>query len=252
LSRLEVNNELYEGLGERWYCAKDDPVALLRAEARTRNPWMLDEIRSALGEGARDLLDIACGAGFVSNAMAAAGHRVTGVDLSEESLRVAERHDATSGVRYLKMDATKLEFAPESFDVVSAMDFLEHVEDPALAVAEAARVLRPGGLYFFSTFNRNLLSRLVVIWGVERFVRNTPERLHVYRYFLKPGEVAEFCRSSGMGEIRFRGLRPRLFNGSGVHLLRTGEVREDFSFKLGSSLAVGYVGFARKQKADRT
>src|SRR6201999_1216443 len=113
-------------------------------------------------------------------------YRVTGLDASPESLVVAARHDETGSVRYERGDALALPYADASFDAVCAMDFLEHVEEPARVVAECSRVLRPGGLFFFHTFNRSFLAWLVVIKGVEWFVRNTPRDMHVLRLFIPP------------------------------------------------------------------
>ena len=184
-----VNNEIYAALGDLWYTSDDSPVGLLRAESRLLNPWVVAEMTAKLGERRCRILDVGCGAGFLANHLGALGHDVTGLDLSDDALAVAARHDPRHTVRYQRGDALNLPFANASFDVVCAMDFLEHVESPEHAIAEAARVLRPSGLFFFHTFNRNFLAWLVIIKGVEWFVRNTPPRLHVLRLFLKPAEV---------------------------------------------------------------
>src|SRR4051812_32132541 len=161
-----VNNELYHALGDRWYRAQDDPVALLRAESRLRNPWVAQEIEHTFGDARCRVLDIGCGGGFLSNYLGQLGHEVTGLDVSLDALRVASAHDHSGAVHYMRGEALELPFADSSFDVVCAMDFLEHVEDPERAIAEAARVLKPSGMFFFHTFNRNLLSWLVIIKGV--------------------------------------------------------------------------------------
>jgi 2-polyprenyl-6-hydroxyphenyl methylase / 3-demethylubiquinone-9 3-methyltransferase len=241
-----VNNRFYDALAERWYAAQDDPVALLRAESRLRNPWVLEKIREALGPQPRAVLDIACGAGFLSNALAAAGHSVTGVDLSAESLDVARRHDATGGVRYLAMDAHELSFPDASFDVVCSMDFLEHTERPEVIVRQAARLLRPGGLVFFHTFNRNPLSYVVVIKGVEWFVRNTPEHMHVYPLFIRPAELQAWLEASGMRLGECLGVRPRVLTRAFWKLAWTGRVADDFSFVFTKARWMGYTGLARR------
>jgi len=243
--RLGVNNDIYDTLGDRWYSAEDDPVALLRAESRLRNPWVAREISGALGPDSRRVLDIGCGGGFLSNHLAALGHRVTGLDTSPDALAIAARYDQTGKVHYQQGDALKLPFEDGSFDVVCAMDFLEHVENPDQAIAEAARVLSPSGIFFFHTFNRSLLCWLVVIKGVEWFVRNTPRHMHILRLFLKPSEVRSSCVRSGLHSIQMRGTRPKL-DRAFWRMLLTRRVPSDFGFVFTRSTPLGYSGTARK------
>lgn len=241
-----IDNDVYETLGERWYSAKDDPVALLRAEARLRNPWLVERIANGLGSGQR-VLDIGCGGGFTANHLAREGHRVTGIDLSPGSLAVARRHDATGGVCYLRADALALPFPDASFDAACAMDFLEHTEDPARAVREAARVLRAGGLFFFHTFNRNLLSRLLVIKGVECFVKNTPKNLHVHSLFIPPSSLRAHCAEAGLDVEEMRGVAPVVASRAFIELLLTREVPEEFRFRFTDSLRMAYLGVASRR-----
>ena len=245
-----VNNAVYDELGERWYTAQDDPVALLRAESKLRNPWVIQRIHELKGGKSCRVLDVGCGGGFLSNPLALAGHDVVGVDLSEQSLEVARRYDKSGRVHYQLADAYELPFSAKSFDVVCAMDFLEHVEDPSKAIAEFSRVLKPGGLFFFHTFNRNLLSKLVAIKFVEWFVRNTPDHLHILRLFVRPSELRKFCAQSGLNVLEMRGVRPQLFRWALIPALLKGSVPKDFSFSFSSSLLVGYCGIAQISPAD--
>jgi 2-polyprenyl-6-hydroxyphenyl methylase/3-demethylubiquinone-9 3-methyltransferase len=246
-----VNNDWYADLGARWYTATDTPIALLRAESRHRNPWIAREIIRASNAQPRDVLDLGCGAGFLSNFLGEQGHRVTGLDMTAANLDVASAHDRGGRVTYQVGDACQLPFEDGSFDVVCAMDLLEHVERPEQLIAEAARVLAPDGLFFFHTFNRNWLSNLIVIKGVELFVKNTPADLHVLRLFLTPDEVLAMLRTHGLEIVELRGSRPR-FRWPLWRMLATGKVGDDFAFTFTPSTKLGFTGYARRTTAAAT
>lgn len=191
------------------------------------------------------MLDVGCGAGFLSNHLAREGFDVTGIDASQASIDVAARHDETRKARYLLGDAMRLPFADASFDVVCAMDFLEHVEEPAAVVAEASRVLKPGGLFFFHTFNRNPLAWLVIIKGVEWFVKNTPRHMHVLRLFIKPRELEGMCAANGLSLQALHGSEPVL-SWAFWRMLLTREVPPDFRFRFSKSTLLAYTGYATR------
>jgi 2-polyprenyl-6-hydroxyphenyl methylase/3-demethylubiquinone-9 3-methyltransferase len=238
-----INNDVYEELGDRWYSADDDPVALLRAESRLRNPWVEARLAERVGAGAK-VLDVGCGGGFLSNYLAAKGFDVCGLDASPHSLAIARAHDATKRVSYRHGDALALPYPDQSFDAVCAMDFLEHVEEPDRVVRECARVLRRGGLFFFHTFNRNFWAWLVVIKGLEWFVKNTPRELHVLRLFIPPEELAASCRAHGMDVVELHGSKPVVFSTAFWRMLATGVVPPDFRFEFGRSKLLAYTGCA--------
>jgi len=240
-----VNNAWYADLGERWYHAEDTPIALLRAEARHRNPWIAGAIATTFAARPCRVLDLGCGAGFLANDLAARGHAVTGLDRTPENLTIARAHDVTRTATYDVGDACALPYADASFDVVCAMDLLEHVEDPEALVAEAGRVLAPGGLFFFHTFNRTWLANLIAIKGVAWFVKNTPADLHVLRLFRTPDEVLAMCRAHGLELAVLHGARPR-FTWPLWRMLVTGRVGDDFAFTFTRSRAIGYTGYARR------
>jgi 2-polyprenyl-6-hydroxyphenyl methylase/3-demethylubiquinone-9 3-methyltransferase len=240
-----INNAFYDHLQEGWYEAHNHPIALLRAENAVRNPWVLSTINEKLGKK-KKILDIGCGAGFLSNTLALAEHEVTGIDLSINSLREAELRDQTKSVKYLYRSADKLPFKSNTFDVICAMDFLEHVENPAEIIKGASHILKPGGLFFFHTFNRNLLSWLIVIKGVEWCVPNTPKNMHLYSLFIKPKELQEFCKEASLQVESLQGLRPNLIHSSFWKSFFTRKIAEDFPFIFTPSTLTGYVGFARK------
>ncbi len=241
-----IDNAIYDQLGEAWYSARDNPVALLRAESRLRTAWVLEQLEAHSGGRPLAVLDVACGGGLLANPLARAGHAVTGIDLSRDSLEVARRHDATGSVRYEVQDARALTCADAQFDVVCMMDFLEHVAERDAVIGEAARVLKPGGWFFFHTFNRTPLSWLIAIKGVQWSVLNTPKHLHVYHLFLKPAELAELCARHHLAVELLRGVRPRVFTWAFLKLLFTARVSDGFRFQFTRSLRVGYCGRARK------
>lgn len=257
MSRKLVNNAIYEKLGDAWYDSCDNPVALLRCEAKLKNPWVRAEIIKQLGIGSKRVLDVGCGAGFLSNDLARAGHVVTGLDASRSSLDVAEKfapnytanEKKTGSANYILGDAYFLPFEENTFDVVCAMDFLEHVEDPARVIAEASRVLKPGGLLFFHTFSRNWLSWVVIIKLLEWFVRGTPADLHVYRLFINPNELQTDCERSGLSIFSLKGIRPKFVTIAALRVLFTGRVAPEFEFTFTRSLRLGYLGIARTNVA---
>jgi 2-polyprenyl-6-hydroxyphenyl methylase / 3-demethylubiquinone-9 3-methyltransferase len=250
--RAVIDNAWYDDLGARWHAAWDHPVALLRAENALKAPWVAGRLEAAGGGRPARVLDIGCGGGFLARALAERGHRVAGLDVSLGSLRAARGAEAAPGgargPAYLSADAYRLPFPGGTFDAVCALDFLEHVTAPGRVIAEAARVLRPGGLFFFHTFNRNPLAWLVVIKGVEWFVRGAPRRMHVLPLFLKPSELERLCAGAGLRVEGMRGLRPRC-DAAFWTLLRTRRVPEAFRFRFARSLALGYLGTALKPAA---
>lgn len=242
---MAVNNTFYSDLGDRWYTAQDDPIALLRAEGRIRNPWVLEKIAEAL-PGPADILDLGCGGGLLSNALAEAGHRVTAIDAAEGALEVARRYDSTRSVDYRIGDVRKLPFPTATFDAVCAMDVLEHVTQWADVVDEAARVLRPGGVFLFYTFNRTFLSWLLAVKGLEWFVKNTPKNVHTYEGFIRPSELITAAKTAGLEVGKLLGMRPTVSQAF-FRLLVTGEVAPGFSFRFTPNTQVGYLGTARKR-----
>lgn len=239
-----INNTFYDHLHDEWYTALNHPIALLRAENKIRNPWIASEIRKRFNSPI-SLLDVGCGAGLLTNALALDGHKVSGIDLSEQSLKLAKEKDATKTVCYQAANAYQLPFPDGSFDVVTAMDILEHVENPGQLISEASRVLKKGGLFFFHTFNRNLLSYLIIIKGVDWFIQNAPKNMHVYPLFIKPKELSSLCGQYQLSVETVIGLRPRL-TVSFFQMLLTRRVPKNFSFCFSKNLSTGYCGIANK------
>jgi 2-polyprenyl-6-hydroxyphenyl methylase/3-demethylubiquinone-9 3-methyltransferase len=242
-----VNNRFYDELGERWYNDDEHIIALLRAESHLKLEYVRTILRShQLGAGAR-VLDIGCGAGFLSNELAVDGYDVTGVDQSAGSLLVAERHaPRTASVRYQTADAYRLPHPDASFEAVLMMDFLEHVDEPARAIAEASRVLRPQGLLIFYTFNRTLRAKFLAIEAVGFIARDCPKHFHVWHLFIKPEELRTMAAQAGLSVMGFQGLRPRFFQWPFWSSLLKRRVHPGFGFQFTPSLKLGYMGFALK------
>ncbi len=241
--KVKINNACYDDFGKRWYEeGNDHPIALLRAENRARLPWINRIIEEHFGTSPLKILDVGCGGGLVCNELIKKGHAVTGVDLSLPSLEIAKERDSTKRVNYLEANALELPFENSTFDIVCSMDFLEHVEDPERAVKESSRVLKPNGLFFFHTFNRNFLSYLVIIKGVEWFVRKTPKNLHLYNLFIKPSELKEMGAKNGLYPGSLQGLSPKCSLPL-LKMLLTRRVPPNLEFQFTSSSPCGYSGF---------
>src|ERR671914_2822908 len=188
--------EKFSKLAHRWW----DPQGEFRP-LHDINPLRLGWIaRHADLEGAA-VLDIGCGGGILAEAMARRGARVTGIDLSEKALRVAELHLHESGLSVRYERAAVEEYAglhAGEFDVITCMELLEHVPEPASMVAACARLVRPGGQVFFSTINRNPKSYLFAVVGAEYVLGLLPKGTHDYQRFIKPSELARWSRASGL------------------------------------------------------
>lgn len=240
--RSIVNNQYYDQLVS-WEDLENQPVALLRAEGQLKLEWVRQTLATQISP--QVILDIGCGGGFQTNALAQDGHRVTGVDLSEVSLRSAAAADSSGRANYQHADAYCLPFKDAHFDTVICFDFLEHVSKPHLVIKEAARVLKPGGSFFYHTFNRNWVSHLVAIKGVEWFVQGTPKNLHVIELFISPKDLHRMLDAESLFLKQERGLRP-VFNMSFFKLFFSKKIDPSFTFAWTQSKIVSYAGLAQK------
>ncbi|HUI99748.1 MAG TPA: bifunctional 2-polyprenyl-6-hydroxyphenol methylase/3-demethylubiquinol 3-O-methyltransferase UbiG, partial [Usitatibacter sp.] len=166
------------------------------------NPLRLAHLeRLAGGLAGKRVLDVGCGGGILAEAMAAKGARVVGIDLAERALKVARLHamEVASAVEYRHVSAEDLARAePESFDVVTCMEMLEHVPEPSSVVAACARLAKPGARLLFSTINRNPKSFLFAIVGAEYVLRLLPKGTHEYARFIRPSELTHHCRAAAL------------------------------------------------------
>ena len=174
------------------------------------NPLRLGWISGLCPLNGLDVLDVGCGGGILTDAIARSGAKATGIDLSTKVLRMAQLHalDAqTPNVEYREISAEALAAeSPESFDVVTCMEMLEHVPDPASVVKACAALVKPGGWVFFSTINRNPKSFVMAIFGAEYVLNMVPRGTHEYAKLIRPSELAAFCRSADLAVSHSKGL----------------------------------------------
>jgi 2-polyprenyl-6-hydroxyphenyl methylase/3-demethylubiquinone-9 3-methyltransferase len=186
----------FSDLAHRWW----DPAGEFRP-LHDINPLRLDWIDRQANLAGKRVLDVGCGGGILAESMAGRGAAVTGIDLSEKALRVAQLHLLESGNAVQYELASVEDYAARhagAFDVVTCMELLEHVPEPAAMVRGCAQLVRPGGQVFFSTLNRNPKSYLYAVIGAEYVLGLLPKGTHDYLRFLKPSELARFCREAGL------------------------------------------------------
>ena len=195
----------FSDLAHRWW----DPESEFRPLHQI-NPLRLDWIQSQAPLAGQRVLDVGCGGGILADSMARKGADVLGIDLAGKALRVAQLHALeaqTPRVTYREVSVEALAAEqPASFDAVTCMEMLEHVPDPASVVRACAALVRPGGWVFFSTISRNPKAFMWAIVGAEYLLNLLPRGTHEYDKFLRPSELAGFCRAGGLQLQQSRGL----------------------------------------------
>jgi len=194
----------FSEMAARWW----DPQGPMRP-LHEINPARLVWIDRLAHLSGKRVLDVGCGAGVLAEAMAAKGADVTGIDMAGKPLKVAQLHALESGARVHYEETTAEAMAdgePAAFDVVTCMEMLEHVPDPALTVSACAALARPGGWVFFSTLNRNPKSFLLAIVGAEYVLNLLPKGTHEYAKFIKPSELTRYARDGGLALQEMMGL----------------------------------------------
>ena len=196
----------FSDLAHRWW----DPHSEFRPLHQI-NPLRLEWINTLASISGKQVLDVGCGGGILSDAMARAGATVTGIDLAGKSLKVAQLHaleSQTPNISYREISAEALAAeTPAQFDVVTCMEMLEHVPEPASIVKACATLVKPGGWVFFSTLNRNPKSFLFAIIGAEYVLNLLPKGTHEYARFIRPSELAAHCRIAGLDLQATKGLQ---------------------------------------------
>jgi 2-polyprenyl-6-hydroxyphenyl methylase/3-demethylubiquinone-9 3-methyltransferase len=196
----------FSELAHRWW----DPESEFRPLHQI-NPLRLDWIDALVRLEGKRVLDVGCGGGILSDSMARRGADVLGIDLASKPLKVAQLHALeaeTAGIAYREVAAEALaQELPAHFDAVTCMEMLEHVPDPSSIVRACAAMAKPGGWLFFSTINRNPKAFLFAIVGAEHVLNLLPKGTHEYARFIRPSELAQWCRAAGLDLVETKGLQ---------------------------------------------
>ena len=197
--------EKFSALASKWW----DPTSEFKP-LHAINPLRLEWIQSLAGTLTdKSIIDVGCGGGILSESMAAGGAKVTGIDLAQKSLTVAKLHGLESGIKveYLNIAVEKIaQERTAQYDVVTCMEMLEHVPDPASIINACAKLVKPGGWVFFSTLNRNMKSFMYAIIGAEYIMNLLPKGTHNYGSFIKPSELVSCARRAKLDLIGMKGL----------------------------------------------
>ena len=194
----------FEAMASKWW----DPNSEFRP-LHDINPLRLNYIDEIASLSGKDVLDVGCGGGILSESMALRGANVTGIDMGEAPLSVAKIHQKQSGieVNYLHSTAERMaETHPDTYDIVTCLEMLEHVPDPSSVISACQKMVKPGGHVFFSTINRSPKSYLFAIIGAEYVLQLLPKGTHDYKKLIKPSELSAWSRAAGLTVKNVKGM----------------------------------------------
>jgi 2-polyprenyl-6-hydroxyphenyl methylase/3-demethylubiquinone-9 3-methyltransferase len=189
----------FEALATSWWDKEGESKPL-----HDLNPIRLGYIQQYCQLDGKQVIDVGCGGGILSEALAKSGAHVTGIDMGKMPLDIAKLHALETGltIEYLQITAEeKAAHSAEQFDVVTCMEMLEHVPDPVSVIQACANLVKPGGELFFSTLNRHPKAYLIAVLGAEYIMKMLPKGTHDYKRFIRPSEMAAWCRQAGL-EVR--------------------------------------------------
>jgi 2-polyprenyl-6-hydroxyphenyl methylase/3-demethylubiquinone-9 3-methyltransferase len=255
-----INNQMYNELAGSWW-DENGPLHLLKVMVNPwRVPYFANVMRECIGADLHNvhLLDVGCGGGVLAEEYARLGCQVTGIDISEQSLEVARAHAQSEGlsIDYRQGLATELHFDEGSFEAVSCCDVLEHIPDWQQVIAEAGRVLAPGGLFLFDTINRTPRSKSTFIFGLQEwsYTNLVPRDTHVWEMFITPEELSNVLEKHGMQVKGLSGgviAKNPLATLAEVRRHKRGEINvaelgRSLELKHGPDLSRNYLGYAQK------
>ncbi len=256
-----INND-YDSIAHLWWSEDEGATASIRYLV---NPVRFNYFNNLLktnfksGYKNRKALDVGCGGGLLSEELSKIGLNVTGVDPSKESIRIAREHAMNSGlgIEYRQSYGEELPFDNDTFDMVFCCDVLEHVSDVRKVISEIARVLKKGGLFFFDTISRTMISKIAVIYFMQkcRFTSFGRADGHVWDMFIKPEELKSILSQNDISLNDTKGIAPKHINPSTIIDLYKAsrkkisykELAERMNFVEGDDLKCSYMGYGIKQ-----
>lgn len=264
MTTKQVNNDMYRRMGHAWWADDVGEFSTIRFWVNPVRFGYFERVLNrdrALERGRRKLLDVGCGGGLLAEEFARIGFDVTGIDPAPETVQTARTHASVSGlsIEYETGSGEHLPFPEGVFDYVTCCDVLEHVDNVDRVIAEIARVLKPGGLFFYDTINRTFISKLVMIkvmqeWPSTAFV--SEPNVHVWERFIKPAELVGLLDRHGLDQREMRGISPQRLNPIRLLLDLHRRAQGKISFmELGRRLALqetGNLGASYMGYAERT
>ena len=256
-----IDNDMYQNDGDQWWKGNNVYHLLKGSVNPCRFPYFVNTYSQTLKRNPTGKLaiEVGCGGGILAEEIASAGFTLIGIDPAEKSLETAREHAKIFNLQidYRPGTGENIPFPANHFDVVFCCDVLEHVRDLPKCIAEFSRVLKPGGVFFFDTFNRNLLSKLIVIkiWQEWKSTAMMPPNLHVYEMLIKPKELEELMKANNFEQTEFKGMSPTINPIRMIQLLRQRasgkityeELSNQMKLKQSNDTMVGYMGYGIKK-----
>lgn len=258
-----IDNDMYQYDGDQWWKGNNVYHLLKGVVNPCRFPYFLNIYTKTLGLNphGKSAIEVGCGGGILAEEIASAGFNLIGIDPAEKSLETAREHARTFSLKidYQLGTGEAIPFPDNHFDVLFCCDVLEHVRDLPKCISEFSRVLKPGGVFFFDTFNRNPISKLIVIklWQEWKSTAMMPPRLHVYEMFIKPKELDKLMKQNRFEKTEFKGMSPNINPLKMIQLLRKRvkgqityeQLSELLKLKESNDTTVEYMGYAIKNQS---